>query len=168
MRRALPLRLILLLLGLGLTAGCTSSRSTVDDAAARAAAIGTWEYKVTGTAPLNAGVFQIAERNGRLQALVRDRRRGRFRARVTVRDTRLELSIDDLRISGRIEDDQFTGFLRLQQWDVSTRQRTRRRRRTSRSHSASFYARRIRSASARDRPSVLECESILREANGCN
>jgi len=166
MRRAFLLEFALLFLGLGLVLGCASSRSTEDDAAARAAAIGTWEYEVNGTAPLNAGVFQIAERDGRLQALVEDQRRGRFRARASVKDTRLELVIDDLRISGRIEDDQFTGFLRLQRWDVSTR--TTRRRRERQFRSASLYARRVRSASAVDASSVLECESILREADGCN
>lgn len=168
MRRTFLLRFTLLILGLGLAVGCASSRSTKDDAAARAAAIGTWKYEVNGTAPLNSGTFQIAERDDRLQALVRDRRRGRLRAQVDVRDARLELVIDDLRISGRIQDDQFTGFLRRQQWDVSTRQRTRRRRRASHSHSASFYAQRVHSASGVTRPSLLECESILREADGCN
>lgn len=167
MRRTFLLEFALLFLGLGLVMGCASSRSTQDDAAARAAAVGTWKYEVDGFAPLHAGVFQIEERNGRLQALIQDRRQGRLRARVNVKDRRLELTIDDLRISGRIEDDQFTGFLRRQQWDVSTRQRTRRRR-ESQFRSASLYARRVRSASAADRPSILECESILREANGCD
>jgi hypothetical protein len=167
MPRSLPLHLALLLLGLGLAVGCASSRSTTDDAAARAAAIGTWEYEVDGFAPLEAGVFRIVEERGRLQALVQDRRRGRYRARADVSGTRLELTIDDLRISGRIEDDQFTGFLRRDQWDVSTPQRARRRTRAS-FRSASLYARRIRSASAVSRPSILECESILRETNGCN
>lgn len=169
MRRAFLLEFVLLFLGLGLIMGCASSRSTQDDAATRAAAVGTWKYEVDGFAPLHAGVFQIAERDGRLQALVQDRRQGRFRARVHVKDRRMELTIDELRISGRIEDDQFTGFLRLQRWDVSTRTRQRTRRRRKRQfRSASLHARRVRSASAVDEPSVLKCESILREANGCN
>jgi len=167
MRLAFLPEFALLFLGLGLIMGCASSQSTRDDAAARAAAIGTWEYEVIGTAPLNAGTFQIAERDGRLHALVRDRRWGRLRARAEVRDTRLELVIDDLRISGRIENDQFTGFLRRQRWDVSTRQRSRRRRQ-SHSRSASLHARRVQSASTADRPSALECQSILREASGCD
>jgi len=167
MRRAFLLRSTLLFLGVALTVGCASSRSTEDDAAARAAAIGTWEYEVNGTAPLEAGVFRIAEQRGRLQALVQDQRRGRFRARADVSGSRLELSIDDLHISGRIDDDQFTAFLRRDQWDVSTTQRPRRHARSS-FRSASLYARRIRSASAVSRPSILECESILWETNGCN
>ena len=167
MRRVLPLRLALLLLCVGLAAGCASSRSAEDDAADRAAVIGTWKYEVEGSAPLSTGAFQITERDGRLQGLLRDRRQGRLRARVKLKDRRLELIIDQLRVSGRIEDDQFTGFLRRQQWGVTTRRRTRRR---TRSHfrSTSFHAQRVRSASAADRPSILECESILREANGCD
>lgn len=163
----LPLRLTLLLLSVGLTLGCASSQSTEDKTASRAAAIGTWEYEVDGFAPLKAGVFRIAERRGRLQALVQDQRQGRFQARVDVSNRRLELTVDDLRISGRIEDDQFTGFLRRDQWDVSTTQRTRRQRRSS-FRSASFHAQRVNSASTVDRPSILDCESILREADGCN
>lgn len=170
MRRVRPLHFALLLLGVGLAAGCASSRSTendTSDAADRAAAIGTWKYEVDGYAPLSTGVFQITEQDGRLQGFLRDRRRGRLRARVKLKDRRLELIIDELRVSGRIEDGQFTGFLRRQQWGVTTRRRTRRRTR-SRFRSASVYAQRVRSASAADRPSILECESILREANGCD
>jgi hypothetical protein len=147
--------------------GCASSHSSQDSPEAQAAAIGTWKYEVDGVAPLSTGVFQITEQDGRLQGLLRDQRRGRFRARVRLEGRRLELIIDELRVSGRIEDDQFTGFLRRQRWGVTTRRRTRRRTR-SRFRSASVYARRVRSASAADRPSILECESILREANGCD
>lgn len=167
MRRVRPLHFALLLLGVGLAAGCASSRSTENDAADRAAAIGTWKYEVDGYAPLSTGVFQITAQDGRLQGLLRDQRRGRLQARVRLEDQRLELIIDELRVSGRIEDGQFTGFLRRQKWGVTTRRRTRRRTR-SRFRSASVYARRVRSASAADRPSILECESILREANGCD
>jgi len=165
--RALPLRCALLFLCAGLAAGCASSRSAEDDAAGRAAALGTWRYEVDGSAPLSTGVFQIAERKGRLQGFLRDRRRGRLQARVKLQDRRLELTVDGLRVSGRIEEGQFTGVLRRERWDMTTRRRTRRRTR-SRVRSASVHARRVRSASAADRPSILECESILREANGCD
>lgn len=155
----------LLVLCAGLVMGCASSQSTTEDAASQAAVVGTWEYKVNGAAPLDQGVFRITTKDGRLRGILRDRRLGRLRARVDVNDSRLELSFEDLRISGYVEDDQLTGFLRRRKWDVSTRRQSRRR---SRFRSASFSARRVQSAAAADTPSILECRSLLREANGCN
>jgi len=170
MRRSAPTRLffILCLVATATVAvGCLpSQQATEEDAAAQAAVIGTWKYKVSGTAPLDQGVFRITDQDGQLRGIIKDRRIGRLRARVDVDDTRLELTLDGLRISGYIEDDQLTGFLRRQQWDISTRRRQRRGR--SRFRSASLSARRVKSATAADAPSILDCESILREANGCN
>ena len=144
--------------------GCASSQSAEEKAAARASVIGTWEYRVDGMAPLDQGVFQISTKNGRLRGIVQDRRLGRLRARVDVGNSRLELAFDDLRISGFIENDTFTGYLRRRQWDVSTRSRYRRR---SRFRSASLFARRVKSAVSADKPSALDCRSLLREADDC-
>ena len=119
-RRASAACLILLFFGAILAAGCASPESTQDSAAPQVAVIGTWEYKVSGTAPLDRGVFQIANEDGQLRGIIRDRRVGRLRARVDVNDSRLELTLDGLRISGYIEDEQLTGFLRRQQWDVAS------------------------------------------------
>jgi len=167
MGRRLLMTFVPLLLALcaGLVMGCASSQSTTEDAASQAAVIGTWEYKVDGTAPLDQGVFRITTQDGRLLGILRDRRLGRLRARVDVNDSRLELSLDNLRISGYVENDQFTGFLRRRQWDVSIRRQSRRR---SQFRSASLFARRVQSAVTADTPSFLECRSLLREANGCN
>ena len=166
MRRVSATQLILLLFGVALAAGCASSESTQDSAASQAAVIGTWEYKVSGRAPLDQGVFRIANQDGQLRGIIRDRRVGRLRARVSLNDSRLELTLDGLRISGYIEDEQLTGFLRRQQWDVASRRRTDRRAR-SQFRSASFYAKRVQSATAADEPSVLECRSLLREVDDC-
>lgn len=157
--------LIGVLLAAALAGGCASSQSTQSSEAARAAALGTWRYQVEGAAPLNRGFFQITLRDGRLQGLVRDRRRGRLRARVDLRNSRLELVVDEMRISGYIEDGTFTAFLRPQRWSVTTTQRRGRYRQQTRS--VSLYAERVRSAAAADTPSILDCESILREADGC-
>jgi hypothetical protein len=127
--------------------------------------MGTWKYEVNGDAPLDAGTFRIHQKNGRLQGALTDRRRGRLRARVDVRASRLELRVNDLRISGSIEDGTFTGVLRRSQWSVTPRQPRRSR---SRFRSASLSARRIQSATSADTPSVLDCQSILREARGCH
>lgn len=159
------LAFLLLIPLLGLATGCASSRSAEEAAADRAAAIGTWRYQVTGSAPLHRGVFHISLQNGRLQGLVRDQLRGRLSAQVNVRDSRMELTLGQFSISGIIEDETFTGFLRRQQYDVSTpypRKQSRRRSRT-----APLYAHRIQSAAVEGAAPPLECESILREANGC-
>ncbi|WP_103019323.1 hypothetical protein [Salinibacter altiplanensis] len=166
MLRLCPVRLTLLLvLGAGFAGGCASPRSMQDEAAARAAAVGTWTYEVDGFAPLVQGRFHITVQDGDLRGIVRDRRLGRLRARVDVNDTRLEINLDDLRISGYIEDGQFTGFLRRSQWDVAARRQTRPR---SQFRSASLFAKRVRSATAVDKPRVLECRSLLREAGDCD
>lgn len=144
--------------------GCTSSESARSSKEARASAIGVWEYKVSGVAPLDEGTFQITEQNGRLRALLQDRQRGRLRARVTLQDSHLTLTLDELRISGQIENGTFTGFLRRPQWDVNTR---RQRRSRSQFRSAPLQAQRVESASTVDEPSALDCQSILREADGC-
>lgn len=146
--------------------GCLpSEQTTKENAAARAAVIGTWEYRVDGAAPLDEGTFQITTKDGQLRGVLRDRRLGRLQTRVDVNDSRLELSFDDLRISGYVEDGQLTGFLRRRKWDVSTRRRSQRR---SQFRSASFSARRVQSAAAADTPSILKCRSLLRETDGCN
>lgn len=166
MRRSARLHLLLLLVvGPGLLGACATPRSAQDRAALRASVVGTWAYDVEGRAPLDQGRFQITVRDGTLRGLVRDRRLGRLRARVEMHDSRLELSIDDLRISGYVEDNQFTGVLRQSQWDVTAR---RQRRSRSRFRSATLFAERIRSAAVADKPTILECQSLLREANGCD
>jgi hypothetical protein len=154
-----------LVLGAGLVDGCASSQSVQDDAAAQAAAVGTWAYEVQGAAPLDEGRFHITVEDGTLKGLVRDRRLGRLRARVQLRDSRLELALEDLRISGYIEDDQFTGSLRRARWNVTTRRQTRSQ---SRFRSTSLFAQRVQSATAADKPRVLDCRSLLRETSGCD
>lgn len=74
---------------------------------ARTAAIGTWKYRVEGPAALSRGEFRIAVEEDQLRALMRDERRGRLTAQVVLDGARMELSLNELRISGRIEDDTF-------------------------------------------------------------
>lgn len=155
---------LLLILCVGLATGCSSSRSTTEEAADRSAVVGTWEYEVEGFAPLSEGRIQIANQDGQLRGILRDQRRGRIRARVKVHDSRLELLFDDYRISGHIENNRFTGTLRRRQWSVSTRSRDHRR---SRFRSASLFARRVQNNDAMSKPSVLECRSLLREKTEC-
>lgn len=164
---------LLLIFCTGAVIGCLSSQSARDqsareEAADRAAVIGTWEYEVQGVAPLERGTFRITIKKGRLRGIIRDRRRGRIRARVEVNDSRLELSLDNLRISGHIENDEFTGSLRRHEWDITASSSRNNVRSRFRPPSAYLFARRVESAAAADTPSILECRPILREANGCN
>ncbi|MFB6231104.1 MAG: hypothetical protein ABEL04_08090, partial [Salinibacter sp.] len=161
--RPSPLFLVVLLPVAVFAGGCASTQSTGGNPAALEAAIGTWRYQVTGIAPLDQGTFRIAVKDGRLQGIVRDRQRGRFKARVDVNDSRMELTVGRLHISGQIENGQFSGFLRLRKWDVSVS--SRRRRSRSGSSTAPLYAERIRSGVAGDAVPALECTSILRETD---
>lgn len=168
MRRRFSTTFILLLFVLcaGFVMGCLPSKQTTkEDAAARAAVIGTWEYRVDGAAPLNEGIFRITTQDGRLEGIVQDRRLGRWQARVDVTNSRLELSFDNFLISGYVENDEFTGFLERRQWNVANQRRPRRR---SQFRSVSLLARRVQRAGVADTPEILECRPVLREANGCN
>jgi hypothetical protein len=168
MRRRFSATFVLPLLALcaGFVMGCLpSEQTTKENAAARAAVIGTWEYRVEGAAPLDEGIFQITTQDGRLRGIVEDRRLGRRRARVDLNDSRLELSFDEFLISGHVEDNQFTGFLERREWNVASQRRPPRR---SQFRSVSLLARRVQRAGVADTPSILECRPILREANGCN
>lgn len=158
-------RAILFVFVASLLWGCASSQPSTQNRAEESKAIGTWEYRVQGPAPLDRGLFRISRRNGRLRAIVRDRFQGRLYARVDVHDSRLELTIDELRISGQIDDDHFRGFLRLQRWDVSMRPDVRRP--PSALRRASITAERVESVRPVHGDGGLDCRSILREANGC-
>jgi hypothetical protein len=80
--------------------------------------MGTWAYRTTGTPLLDQGSIQIERQDERLTATVRDTRRGRLRARVNVRDDRMELRLDDVVISGRLEDGRYQATVELATWDV--------------------------------------------------
>jgi hypothetical protein len=77
----------------------------------------------------------------------------------------MELLLDDIRISGYVEDGTFRGFLRRQAWSVVSRQSHRRGDRT---RSVTLYARRIQRAAPADKPSVLDCPPLLREVDDCS
>lgn len=141
--------------------GCASSPPAEETAEARAAALGTWEYKVEGIGELSRGTFYITVREDRLRAYVRDEQRGRFIARVRLTGSHMELDLRDLRISGEIEDDTFSGRLYHPDWEVSS---SRQRRRFSRPRFTLLVARRTARSSLYDLQSPLDCPSILRES----
>lgn len=146
-------------------AGCASTQTPAQNQAARSAAVGTWEYRVTGAAPLNRGTFSVGMQNGRLQVTVTDRYRGRLTATVRVSPSQMELNIGPYRISGDVDGNRFSGFVRLNEYDVSIPYR--RVRSSSDTRSAFISAKRVQRPPDAGRPSAIDCRSILREASGC-
>lgn len=144
---------------------CASSQSSVELRAKKAGAIGTWEYEVSGPAPLDQGTFYIRLSNGRLQGMVHDRSRGRLSADVRIQSSQMELTVGNYRISGTIDDGHYTGFLRRKQIDASIaypEDRASRGRQT-----AYVTAVQIRSGADADGPTALACRPILRESSAC-
>ncbi len=96
--------------------------------------------------------------------MLRDTRRGRLDANVSQRGSRLEFTLNQVRVSGRIEDDRFVGLLRRPMWDVSTSQEVNRRRQRT-SDSGSIVARRVRNPGWMGSVPGLNCPSVLVETN---
>lgn len=164
MRRLVVPRTVLLgVLLLGVTfAGCATTASAPSPEE-RAAVVGVWEYRTSGSPYLGRGTIHFQVRNGRLQAMLRDTQQGRLRANVNQRGTRLELDLNQVRVSGRIEDDRFVGLFSRPMWDVSTSQEVHHRRQRT-SNSGSIVARRVRSPEWMGSVPGLDCPSILVES----
>lgn len=159
----LGLALVVALVALGI--GCASTPPSSSDVTGKSAVLGTWEYRAEGASKLTHGKFQISIEDGELRAFLHDEIRGEVDGRVKLRGTRMELTLDNLRISGRIEDNTYRATLSRPFWDVSTSSRSRR---FSRARTASFVARRIVRGIGLDPLPALECPSILRETDdGC-
>lgn len=77
----------------------------------------------------------------------------------------MELDIGAYRISGEIEGNRFTGFVRPEQYDASIGHR--RDRSSNEPNTAYISAKRVQGPSDADTPCPLDCQSILREASGC-
>lgn len=167
MRRPVPISRSLA--GLAILAfllvGCATT-SSAPSPAERAAVVGVWEYRTSGSPHLGRGTLHIRVNNGRLHALLQDTRRGRMNVRVSQRGSRIEFTLDQILVSGRVEDDRLVGLFRHPTWDVSTSQNVRgRQANRPGSDSGSIVARRVQNpAWIADVPG-LGCPSILEEAN---
>lgn len=141
--------------------GCAGTNSSTSPAQ-QAQVIGVWEYRAQGASGLSAGTFKIESRDGRLRGVLRDARRGRINMNVVQRGSRMELDLDLLRVSGRVEDNTFVGMYRRPQWDVSTSQNFRRTRGSS---SGSIVARRVHNPAWSGAPLVSGCTPVLVETD---
>lgn len=144
-------------------AGCMSPRTIQEIRADQAAALGMWEYRVRGSPALDQGTMRIHRQNGRLTARLRDASRGRLRAQVSVRDQWMELRLDQVRVSGRLENGSFRGSVTIPTWDVSTSQRARRRARLQ--AQGSLLAHRVNTSPRSGAAEEIGCAPLLRESN---
>lgn len=119
-------------------------------------ALGTWEYRATGVRALRRGRLKISSRDGELVGQFQDRMRGRFKADIHVQGARMVITVDQLRITGRILDNQYSGTIEQSNWDV-TEQNSRRQSR------ARFEARRVRRGGGSGATDRYGCPSLLRE-----
>jgi len=148
--------------GLLVVSGCASPRSAEEVQASQSAALGTWEYRVTGFSGLNRGTLRIQRQNGRLVARFRDERRERLDARVTIRDNWMELRLDRVLISGRLQNNRYRATVEIPVWDVSTTQAFRRSASRGR---GSMVASLTQAGGYRTNTSDYGCAPLLRESS---
>jgi len=149
-------QLVLVVLGTSLF-GCTSSEPS-REVSERMRALGTWAYQATGVNSIRQGRLKIKSRDGDLIGQFHDRVRGKVLGDVRVRGAYMEIRIDQLRITGRILNNQYSGTVKQSDWDV-TRQNPRRQ------SQARFEARRIRRQGESDTDDDFGCPALLREAS---
>lgn len=137
--------------------GCASSQPAAELADERAEVVGTWQYRAENISGLHRGTFQVVVEDGRLNGHFEDRWRGSINAQVTLQGSHMELSLDRVRIAGRIVDNRFEGSVRSESWDVTSSSVSRR--------PGYFVARRVRSGALFDDVRDVGCPSLLREAS---
>lgn len=165
--RLSPFSLVALVLAVGLAAAGCSGTSHTTSTGDRNDVVGTWKYRATaGSDVLEEGVFQIRVRQGRLDGVLRDSRIGVVPLDVRYRGQRLEMRIDQIRIRGRVKNDQYTAFYERPMWDVTTSQSFRSR---NDRINGSITARRVRSLAYSGPEIPLGCTDILEEStNRCD
>jgi len=126
MRRTVFAVLLASVAGLLVLTGCGSSRPASDLGPQASRALGTWEYRVNGFPVLDRGTIRLKRENGRLVAILRDRRQGRLRARASIQKTWMELRLDRIYISGRLHEGEYRARVSFSTWDVSSSQSFRR------------------------------------------
>jgi len=145
--------------------GCASSRPGAEEPVRPADVTGTWEYRTTGSPALSSGTLRIRHKDGDLRAVLEDARRGQLRTRqVTVRDTWMELRLDQVLVSGRLRDNRYRASVEIITWDVATSSRLARRSTYNRRGSMEAYQ--VRSSSRLgDAADTFGCPPLLRESS---
>ncbi|PEN15118.1 hypothetical protein CRI94_02180 [Longibacter salinarum] len=142
--------------------GCASTQSASDRGNTNDV-LGTWKYRtMAGSDVLDEGVIQITMVQGRLEGTLRDARVGTIPVDVSYRGERLELDLDEIRIYGRVQNDEFTAYYERPMWDVSTSQDVRHQ--TNNRLSGSLSARRVHSTGYEEPDIDLGCDALTVES----
>lgn len=105
--------------------GCASTQATADRGNS-SEVLGTWKYRaMAGSDVLDEGVIRITMVKGRLQGTLRDARLGTVPVDVRYRGSRLSLRLDEIRIDGRVKNNEYTAYYERPMWDVTTSQNFR-------------------------------------------
>ena len=151
------------LVALLLLSGCASAGQTTDRGDT-SEVLGTWRYRtVAGSSLFDEGVIQITMQNGRLEGMLRDSRLGVAPLDVSYRGDNLQLRLEDIRIRGRVEDNEYVAFYERSMWDVTTPQRAQRR--GQERVNGSLAARRVEAKGYDLQLPPLGCEEIFQEAS---
>lgn len=151
------------LVALLLLTGCAST-AQAPNRGDTSEVLGTWRYRSTaGSSLFDEGVIQITMQNGRLEGMLRDSRLGVAPLDVSYRGDNLQLRLADIRIRGRVENNEYVAFYERSTWDVTTPQRSYNtgRQRTN----GSLAARRVE-ARGFEMPNVpLGCDPLTEETS---
>jgi len=146
-----------------LLGGCTSTQQTADRGNSNEV-LGTWKYRaMAGSDVLDEGVIRISMVQGRLQGTLRDRRIGTVPVDVSYRGQRLELDLDEIRIYGRVKNNEYTAYYERPIWDVTTSQSFRHR--GSGRLNGSLSARRVHSTGYYEPNVDLGCDPLTIESD---
>lgn len=138
----------------GVLEGCASSRSPEEIASDRAEVVGLWSYRANGTDQLHRGRLQIHVEDGQLKGRVQDQWRGTREVKVFVENGHMDVTLNQMRISGRLYGGRFEGIIRNELRDASKSS-------LRQSGRGTFVAKRIRRATSPNED--LDCPSLLRE-----
>ena len=154
----------ILLLGCFLLPGGRTSTQQTADRGTSNEVLGTWKYRaMAGSDVLDEGVIRISMVQGRLQGTLRDRRIGTVPVDVSYRGQRLELDLDEIRIYGRVQNDEYTAYYERPIWDVTTSQSLRHR--GSDRINGSLSARRVHSTGYYEPNVGLGCDPLTIESD---
>lgn len=144
--------------------GCASSQSSVEESLQPSDVAGTWRYRTTGSPALSSGVIRIQHKDGDLRATLRDARRGQFRTRqVSLRGSWLEMRLDQVLVSGRLQERRYRASVEIITWDVTTSSELARRSTYSRRGTMEAYQ--VRSSPQFGGAATYGCTPLLRESS---
>ena len=117
-----------------------------------------WEYRTDGTHALERGTLHISVEDGRLVGRIKDRWRGKIEAPIRLHGSHMELNLDRVRITGRLQRGRYEAYVHREFFSVAEQSA----RRPSRGY---FIAQRVRSQSALGNFPDAGCTSLLRESS---